>query len=39
MRRPGSDVRLVRFDSYKVYPGAYEREIRIKPIDLRKQSH
>lgn len=34
----GCTARAV-FDSYKVYPGAYEREIRIKPIDLRKQSH
>ncbi len=33
----GCTARAV-FDSYKVYPGAYEREIRIKPVDLRERS-
>ncbi|MDO5429748.1 glycoside hydrolase family 2 TIM barrel-domain containing protein [Parabacteroides sp.] len=33
----GCTARAV-FDSYKVYPRAYEREIRIKPVDLRERS-
>ncbi len=32
----GCTARAV-FDSYKVYPGSYEREIRIRPVDLRKR--